>query len=1139
MTKPLISIFVFQILLGFFLAFQPSQSLSQTNQTSKIKIGILEFAKGQHPQEMDSLFSSIQKNELLECERVVIHKKFKARDLDKFQVIWIHLTDTTIAIENILPKHDLQSLKTWCEKGGKLLLTLKALELLPELGLENQKPQKHVAEAKDEGYGRKLGLHALYSHPVFKEMHGGAYIFQPDKDTTTIQYGYFGEKMIPQGKVIAVDWAYIHLHENSKIVLEYELGKGKILAIGAYTLFSTSNTHKTDLESFISNSILYLLDANPSEAYFWNYAPNTVQYQEFDAPEINLWSPATWNLDKSYMFAQKKSSNDFWDLPGQQILLMGKENGGIEEIWAHPFMALRDYEVGIRKNPTDSVLWLSSVQNSIEIAPAWLLRVYHVDGIVFKEFLTADIESPVALMHYEWEGTDSLEVFVRFKSRLRMMWPYSSHVTGQISYSWNKNLNALVFKDQLDKMSVVGGSNVVPFSKKLGNYSEINPYTLQSIDAPKGDLLLAGLLHFKLKNQQILELQWAAGSAGVEKTIELYATNAKQTDEILTHAQQYYQLANKNLLSITTPDTLFNKYFRWAATSAGQFFVHTPGIGKSLVAGYATSARGWDGNHEINGRPGYAWYFGRDGIWSGFALNDLGDFEKVKSILEQFIKFQHESGKIYHELTTSGVAHYDAADATPLFVVLAGQYFRYSADSIFIQKNWPAIKKAMDFCESTDVDQDHLINNTLVGHGWVEGGHLFGGQTTIYLASVWAAALKEAEIMAKNLKLTNLANHYNLERQLVENKINTDFWNSETHHFNHSLNSDGSYIEDITIMPSIPLYYRQIKEPKKAGDVLKKLSSNNFTADWGVRITGMDSPRFNPAGYHTGSVWPLYTGWVALAEYKNQRPCQGFSHLYQNLSNGNDWSMGHREEVIHGLQYRPSGVCAHQCWSETMAIQPAIEGLLGLDVNATEHQLTLEPAFPAHWDSINVSNIPFAHQKLHLKMKRNAAHCEITFTNNADKQGINVSFNPYLESGSHVKSVWLNEQPLEFSVVENNENIQLLTSFVLNETCHLVIDYERGIEWIPVVYSVKPNDFSKGIRIISSAFKPNEYSLELEGLSGSEYSLYLSTGIYSVESAEGAEISESNGKLLKINISFPQDSQRQGYKRHTVKLKLH
>ena len=94
----------------------------------------------------------------------------------------------------------------------------------------------------------------------------------------------------------------------------------------------------------------------------------------------------------------------------------------------------------------------------------------------------------------------------------------------------------------------------------------------------------------------------------------------------------------------------------------------------------------------------------------------------MRKQLELYQKFQDHTGKIYHELMTSGVVHFDASDSTPLYVILAGHYARASGDVAFVRKSWPSLKRAMDFMYSTDTDGDGLIENTDVGHGWMEPG---------------------------------------------------------------------------------------------------------------------------------------------------------------------------------------------------------------------------------------------------------------------------------------------------------------------------------------------------------------------------------------------------------------------------------
>ena len=168
---------------------------------------------------------------------------------------------------------------------------------------------------------------------------------------------------------------------------------------------------------------------------------------------------------------------------------------------------------------------------------------------------------------------------------------------------------------------------------------------------------------------------------------------------------------------ITTPDKEFNQGYRWAMVRSDQFLQTTSGVGTSMMAGFSTTATGWNGRQAVSGRPGYAWYFGRDGEWSGMALDAMGGFDKVKKVLAMFVKYQALDGKIFHELTSSGSVHYDAADATPLFILLAGHYLHYSGDISFIHSIWPSIEKAISYCYSTDTDHDGLIENTNVGHG--------------------------------------------------------------------------------------------------------------------------------------------------------------------------------------------------------------------------------------------------------------------------------------------------------------------------------------------------------------------------------------------------------------------------------------
>jgi glycogen debranching enzyme len=613
------------------------------------------------------------------------------------------------------------------------------------------------------------------------------------------------------------------------------------------------------------------------------------------------------------------------------------------------------------------------------------------------------------------------------------------------------------------------------------------------------------------------------------KTYRKYLQNP---EKVFQQSQKYYEDLLDEKLMITSPDEAFNQAYRWAVIGADRFFVHTPGVGKSLVAGYATTADGWDGGHDVSGRPGYSWYFGRDAQWSGMALNGYGDFEKVRDILKLFIDYQSANGKILHELTTSGVVHYDAADATPLFIVLAGHYLRYSGDKEFIRKNWSHIERALAFCYSTDRNNDHLIDNALVGHGWVEGGHLFGGQSTLYLSACWSRALEEAAFMADVIGKSG-KKKYREDAERVKRIINDKFWNEQETFFYHSVNADGSFVDDKTVMPAIPLYFGQIDSAKRK-PVLEAFAYDNFSADWGVRIVGKDHPQFNPEGYHTGSVWPLYTGWTAMAEYKNDRPLQGFVHTMNNLQVYKHWSKGFIEEVMHGLEYKPSGVCAHQCWSETMALQPLYEGMLGLEPLATESRLKLAPAFPIHWKDIQVHNLRMDDQFIGFRMRKNDTAMIYDFSKQGS-QMVKLNFKPYLPVASLIDSVTLDGQNVSYTSRQGDDFMQLEFDFELAKKQKVVIYYTEGIGIEPPVPAPKPGEGSEGLRIISAKLDGNRYEVTVEGPVNTTKELFIHQGYKEIKYVEQARLVEFLESKVRMEVTFPSDNS-DGYIEKTFSL---
>jgi len=791
--------------------------------------------------EIDAAFDFLLDQNQFNPTKIYIEDTTSIDSIGNFDVLWFHHNNPSFFIQN---KEVKNLLNLYLQNGGKMLLTLEAFRLINDLGIEPNVVESRDKQAKDSGYGRKLGLHAFRSHPVFDGLNGGSYIYKPLQDTTIRINGYFDENIPQNGAVVAVDWDYIFLREDVKLAVEYWTGKGKVLAIGAYTILSEPNSNRQHLDFFLNNCIKYLFkDETNTPVHHWQYYPQEVIPFESDHFEVIERKSDHWKFDPDdFKIYRDKATKNYCEVAGERMLIMGKETGGIDEIWSHPFMAFRDYEVGIKTSNQNSIMWLNDKIPSIEVRPESFTRNYSLNKGTLTETVVASSKDPIGILRYQYNGKEPCGLFIKFKSNMRLMWPYSENIFKTLRYAHDINLNSVIISEESEDYASLIGSNKEPDNVLIGQNEDFNiSWTednyCQIKEITSDDFLASGIWHFQLFPGEEFDMVITAdhttdGSSAIEKAIETYKRSVNNTGSIYNEARSHNEKLISESLIITTPDSTFNEGYKWALEATDRLFVNTPGLGSSLVAGYNTTNTGWDGGHNIDGRPGYSWYFGRDGQWSGFALLDYGDFDKVKSILKRYHDFQDLNGKIYHEISTSGVVHYDAADATPLYIMLAGKYLKHSGDVDFIKKSWPNIQKAIDFCFSTDTDMDHLIENTNVGHGWVEGGHLFGSHASLYLTSCWAAALDEASHMAKVVDQDETVIKFEEEAEIIKEIINTDFWNEEKKFYFQGKYIDGSYHTAKSIMPSIPMYFEQIEENRASNILPTFLKTPPLSKTW-------------------------------------------------------------------------------------------------------------------------------------------------------------------------------------------------------------------------------------------------------------------------------------------------------------------
>jgi hypothetical protein len=175
-------------------------------------------------------------------------------------------------------------------------------------------------------------------------------------------------------------------------------------------------------------------------------------------------------------------------------------------------------------------------------------------------------------------------------------------------------------------------------------------------------------------------------------------------------------------------------------------------------------------------------------------------------------------------------------------------------------------------------------------------------------------------------------------------------------------------------------------EPALAGadECLKQFAGHALNTDWGLRDVANTEPIYDGMSYHQGSVWPLFTGWAALAEYRANQPLAGYQILMENANLTNAQDLGAVTELLSGDFNVPFGrSTSHQLWSSAMVITPILRGLFGISVDAQTKTITVNPHLPAGWDSADIRNLQLDGESAIVSFARKSDHLEVSLNSDS------------------------------------------------------------------------------------------------------------------------------------------------------------
>ncbi|MBV9923742.1 MAG: amylo-alpha-1,6-glucosidase [Acidobacteria bacterium] len=836
----------------------------------------------------------------------------------------------------------------------------------------------------------------------------------------------------------------------------------------------------------------------------------------------------------------------FFDVLGRKSAVFGYEHRQAEA-WAYPLQILDGFELSFRVEGYPLEFKGSDTAALIEVRPEATTITYSHAAFTVRQIIYAPLDEAGVVMLLDVDSALPVAVTARFRPRLKLMWPAASATP---SLSWDEKQRAYFIYEETGRYAGMVGS---PAARDVS----VMPYQEEPRDVPAEFRMEVPASELK---SNFIPIVIAGSVKGREEARATYARLLGSARALYEQNVEHYRRLRDETTSVETPDERVNEAFAWAKVGIDKAFVENPLLGLGLVAGFRTA-----GESE---RPGFAWFFGRDALWTALALDAYGDFEGARGALDFLKKYQRADGKIPHEISQSASLvpwftdypyAWASADATPLYIIAHADYFRASGDVKYLRANWDSIVRAYRFTKATDTDGNGLVENTNFGHGWVEGGSLYPPHEEIYMQGLWVEALRGVEEMAAALDEEGLAAETGEAAERVSEAIEKTYWlddrglyafatnrprtepreadkgpNQERRQQRMNEQDKSALYDEDTVLPAVPLWFGVLEE-ERAQREIDRLGSGHIATDWGARIISDESRLYDPLSYHSGSVWPLFTGWASMGAYAYGRPHVGFQALMSNVLLREQGALGYTTELLSGDYNAPFGRSSHhQVWSEAMTVTPLLRGLLGIEVKDHGSTVRVAPQLPADWNNVTVRRVRAGESQFDFILDRSDGVMRIMIFYPEKQEArppVKIELAPAFPLDARVKSVEVGDKPLAFriervgdtqSAVFEVDPQQAGLPFMERRMLTVVVKYEEGVDVFVRREAPRPGDTNTGLRVLRSRVEKDWLRLLVEGLPGRVYTLNVRgprpngvSGLY-----EGVSATSGPGGERSIGIEF-------------------
>ncbi len=841
------------------------------------------------------------------------------------------------------------------------------------------------------------------------------------------------------------------------------------------------------------------------------------------------------DLPQSRLELSRRSQNgSFYDVLGRKSAAFGYEHRNMEA-WVYPMKILDDLEFYFKIEGYNLPFRGSELLTSIKVRPEATTFTYSHAAFTVKQIIYAPVDEQGLVILLDINTKLPMTIDVAFRPKLKLMW--AGNLMTNFYGQDEKDKYYFIGEETQKFVGIIG----TPDAKDVS----LMPYQEEPKDVP---VRYQVQLSQQDATKYFVPIVITGSTDGRAKAVETYNRLLNNAIPLYEQNVKYYEDFLSKTTHVTTPDERLNTAFDWAKIGTEKGVATNPFLGTGLVAGFRTS-----GDSE---RPGFAWFFGRDSMWTALAINSYGDFSTSKQAIDFLKKYQRDDGKIPHEISQSATLTdwwkgypyaWNSTDATPLYIIVNRDLYEASGDLEYLKANYDSILKAYKYEEATDTDGNGLIENTKFGHGWVEGGALYPPHEEIYLQGVWIEASKNMAEMAEAIGDTATATRAKANAEKCRVAMEKTYWMDDKGFYAYStqiprkepvkaepgpnlerrqkrlneLQTKMLYDED-TVLPAVPLWWKTMDDAK-AQKQIDRLGSAKISTDWGSRILADDSQLYDPLSYHYGSVWGLFTGWQSVGAYKYGRPHVGNQALMANSLLTYSNALGYVTELLSGDFNAPFGRSSHhQVWSEAMVISPFLRGMLGIEVSNAGKTLKFAPQVPANWDNYEVKSIRAGGNSFDFKAKREKGKLTITVAQKIGTTPAKLIVSPSFPLDAVIKSVTISGKKTPFQIQQMGDIQQAEIQFDATANAEIVYLLDDGTDVYWKTPDLQAGQENTGLKIIKSQAKSDGLYLVLEGLGGQIYSLNVNS-TKRLKEVDGVKITTNRTGEQVLNVKFEGD----------------